>query len=168
MVIDWCSGRYGNGIKGVFGCGYIKFVVLHVLELLQNKRKITTFYVPKLLIVGLIWISVVTLASWQSFKALGDPTYNYQLDSANFLVSWWAGYFIVKDCLAGISFFLLALDFKTPIWQASIKLPYGKQSLFWLLDLHLDFYMGLLELTLDSGWVAYLLWPSSHVWALQW
>lgn len=62
--------------------------------LLQNKRKIATFYVPKLLIVGLIWISVVTLASWQNLKALGDPTYNYQLDSSNFLVSWLAASYV--------------------------------------------------------------------------
>ena len=52
----------------------------------QNKRLFATFYAPKLIIVGLIWITAVTLSSWQEYNELRDPTYNYRLDTGNFLV----------------------------------------------------------------------------------
>jgi hypothetical protein len=53
----------------------------------QNERHFAKFYLPKLVIVGLIWISAVTLSSWQEYNELQDPTYNYKLDTGNFLVS---------------------------------------------------------------------------------
>jgi len=45
------------------------------------------FYLPKLIVVGLIWITAVTLASWQEYNELQDPTYYYRLDTTNFMVS---------------------------------------------------------------------------------
>jgi len=43
-----------------------------------------TFYLPKLLIVGMLWISAITMATWQKFNELQDPTYSYKLDTRNF------------------------------------------------------------------------------------
>jgi len=34
----------------------------------------------------MIWISAVTLASWQEYNELQDPTYFYRLDTGNFMV----------------------------------------------------------------------------------
>ena len=53
----------------------------------QTDRKFWKFYSPKLLVVGLIWISAVTLVSWQKYNELQDPTYYYRLDTSNFMVS---------------------------------------------------------------------------------
>ena len=52
----------------------------------QIKRRCMTFYLPKIVIVGLIWISAVTLSSWQSYNMLRDPTYDYRIDTGNFMV----------------------------------------------------------------------------------
>ena len=45
-----------------------------------------TFYLPKFLLVGLVWLAAITLSSWQEYNELHDPTYNYRLDTGNFLV----------------------------------------------------------------------------------
>ena len=56
-------------------------------SLFQNERHCATFYFPKLLIVGLIWIAAIVVSSWQEYNELQDPTYNYRVDAGNFLVS---------------------------------------------------------------------------------
>jgi hypothetical protein len=53
---------------------------------LQNKRRFATFYLPKIFLVGLVWLAAVTLSSWQEYNELRDPTYNYRLDTGNFMV----------------------------------------------------------------------------------
>lgn len=65
---------------------YIKKVFCVFSSGWQNKRKFAPFYLPKLAVVGLIWISAVTLATWQSYNLLTDPTYDYRIDTGNFLV----------------------------------------------------------------------------------
>ena len=64
------------------------FVIPIYLEYLffQNKRPFLAFYLPKLVIVGLIWLASIILASWQEHNEVQDPTYNYRLDASNFLV----------------------------------------------------------------------------------
>lgn len=52
----------------------------------QNERRLLSFYLPKVLIVGLLWLSAVTMASWQKCNELKDPTYNYKIDTSNFYV----------------------------------------------------------------------------------
>ena len=54
--------------------------------IIQNKRRFATFYLPKLFIVGLIWLMAVTLSTWQEFNGLRDPTYNYKTDAGSYLV----------------------------------------------------------------------------------
>ena len=58
-----------------------------IMTSFQNKRKFATFYLPKLVIVGLIWIASVVMATWLVYNELRDPTYNYRLDTGNFFVS---------------------------------------------------------------------------------
>jgi len=65
--------------------------------LFQNERRFLTFYLPKLLLVGLIWISAVVMATWQKINELQDPTYSYKLDTANFNVSY---YTLIVSCEA--------------------------------------------------------------------
>lgn len=54
---------------------------------LQNERKLLTFYVPKFFIVGMLWLSAVTLATWQKYNELQDPTYNHSVDTKHYYVS---------------------------------------------------------------------------------
>ena len=61
-------------------------VSLPVLLFCQTNRRFARFYLPKFLLVGLLWVVAVTLASWQEYNELHDPTYYYRLDATNFMV----------------------------------------------------------------------------------
>ncbi|XP_078029959.1 uncharacterized protein LOC117270769 isoform X1 [Epinephelus lanceolatus] len=41
---------------------------------IEGERKCLMFYLPKLFIVGLLWLSAVTLGIWQTVNELQDPT----------------------------------------------------------------------------------------------
>jgi len=45
-----------------------------------------TFYMPKLVLVGSLWLLVVSVSLWQEFKQLRDPTYDYQFDTGYAMV----------------------------------------------------------------------------------
>lgn len=65
----------------------VAFLSCPTFSFSQTDRRFSTFYLPKLLVVGLIWIAAVTLASWQEYNELQDPTYYYRLDKTNFMVN---------------------------------------------------------------------------------
>jgi len=60
-----------------------------IFLILQNERHILTFYLPKVVIVGMLWMSAVVMATWQEYNELRDPTYSYKLDTDNFYVRNW-------------------------------------------------------------------------------
>nr|KAG5711012.1 hypothetical protein BaRGS_013746 [Batillaria attramentaria] len=62
-----------------------KMVLTNCFGWFQTNRRFARFYLPKLLLVGLLWITAVTLASWQEYNELHDPTYYYRLDASNFV-----------------------------------------------------------------------------------
>lgn len=53
----------------------------------QNDRRFLIFYLPKILLVGAIWLSMVTVAVWQEYDEMEDPTFSYQLDTDHFYVT---------------------------------------------------------------------------------
>jgi len=57
-----------------------------VVIVLQNKRRLMTFYMPKLVLVGSLWLLVVSLSFWQEYQQLRDPTYDYQFDTGYAMV----------------------------------------------------------------------------------
>ena len=54
---------------------------------LQSDHKWALFYLPKISLVGVLWLSAILLACWQEYEARGDPTFNYKADSGNYIVS---------------------------------------------------------------------------------
>lgn len=52
----------------------------------QNDRNFLTFYVPKFVIVFLIWLLSIVLLLWQQYYSLDDPTYNLTMDENNYIV----------------------------------------------------------------------------------
>ncbi|XP_017776659.1 PREDICTED: transmembrane protein 181 [Nicrophorus vespilloides] len=48
----------------------------------QNDRKWARFYVPKLIIVGVLWFSALTLSILEKFNEQQDPTYNHTVDAS--------------------------------------------------------------------------------------
>ncbi|KAG8035262.1 hypothetical protein G9C98_001752 [Cotesia typhae] len=67
-----------------FLCAILMFWLCVYHGLRQNDRRLLTFYLPKLLVVGSLWCSALTLATWLRWTELEDPTYDYALDTSNY------------------------------------------------------------------------------------
>ncbi|XP_038137578.1 transmembrane protein 181 isoform X1 [Cyprinodon tularosa] len=85
LVNSWFPGTLDAFFQALFLCALLLFwlCVYHGIRV-QGERKFLTFYLPKLVIVGLLWLSAVTLGIWQTVNELQDPTFSINLDIANF------------------------------------------------------------------------------------
>lgn len=85
LVNSWFPGTLDTFFQALFLCALLLFwlCVYHGIRV-QGERKCLTFYLPKLIIVGLLWLSAVTLGIWQTVNELQDPTYQYKVDIGNF------------------------------------------------------------------------------------
>ncbi|KAM4713294.1 transmembrane protein 181 isoform 2-T2 [Anableps anableps] len=85
LVNSWFPGTLDAFFQALFLCALLLFwlCVYHGIRV-QGERKFLTFYLPKLIIVGLLWLSAVMLGIWQTVNELQDPTYLYKVDIANF------------------------------------------------------------------------------------
>ncbi|XP_042577448.1 transmembrane protein 181-like isoform X1 [Cyprinus carpio] len=85
LVNSWFPGTLDAFFQALFLCALLLFwlCVYHGIRV-QGDRRFLTFYLPKLLIVGLLWLSAVTLGIWQTVNELQDPTYQYKVDIQNF------------------------------------------------------------------------------------
>ncbi|XP_055046500.1 transmembrane protein 181 isoform X1 [Misgurnus anguillicaudatus] len=85
LMNSWFPGTLDAFFQATFLCALLLFwlCVYHGIRV-QGERKFWTFYVPKLVMVGLLWLSAVTLGIWQTVNELQDPTYQYKVDIQNF------------------------------------------------------------------------------------
>ncbi|KAM3602763.1 uncharacterized protein V6R79_010117 [Siganus canaliculatus] len=85
LVNSWFPGTLDAFFQALFLCSLLLFwlCVYHGIRV-QGERKCLTFYLPKMIIVGLLWLSAVTLGIWQTVNELQDPTYQYKVDIVNF------------------------------------------------------------------------------------
>ncbi|XP_042328065.1 transmembrane protein 181 isoform X2 [Sceloporus undulatus] len=85
LISSWFPGMLDDFFQSLFLCALLLFwlCVYHGIRV-QGERKCVTFYFPKLLIVGLLWLASVTLGIWQTVNELHDPTYQYGIDTSNF------------------------------------------------------------------------------------
>uniref|UniRef100_A0A3P9IWF1 Transmembrane protein 181 n=1 Tax=Oryzias latipes TaxID=8090 RepID=A0A3P9IWF1_ORYLA len=85
LVNSWFPGTLDAFFQAFFLSSLLLFwlCVYHGIRV-QGERRFLTFYLPKLIIVGLLWLSAVTLGIWQTVNELQDPTYSYKIDIANF------------------------------------------------------------------------------------
>ncbi|XP_057180457.1 transmembrane protein 181 isoform X2 [Triplophysa rosa] len=85
LMNSWFPGTLDAFFQASFLCALLLFwlCVYHGIRV-QGERKFWTFYLPKLVIVGLLWLSAVTLGIWQTVNELQDPTYQYKVDIQNF------------------------------------------------------------------------------------
>lgn len=69
LCLSWHQGSGGSTTKPILRCFALIFSVCFSMNFLlspQGERKCLTFYLPKLIIVGLLWLSAVTLGIWQT------------------------------------------------------------------------------------------------------
>ncbi|XP_068610227.1 transmembrane protein 181 [Brachionichthys hirsutus] len=85
LVNSWFPGTLDAFFQALFLCALLLFwlCVYHGIRV-QGERRCLTFYLPKVLVVGLLWVSAVTLGIWQTVNELQDPTYQYKVDITNF------------------------------------------------------------------------------------
>ncbi|POI25774.1 hypothetical protein CIB84_010476, partial [Bambusicola thoracicus] len=67
LVNSWFPGMLDDLFQSLFLCALLLFwlCVYHGIRV-QGERKCLTFYLPKFLIVGLLWLASVTLGVWQT------------------------------------------------------------------------------------------------------
>ncbi|KAM4866398.1 transmembrane protein 181 isoform 2-T2 [Thomomys bottae] len=85
LVNSWFPGMLDDFLQSLFLCALLLFwlCAYHGIRV-QGERKCLTFYLPKFLIVGLLWLASVTLGIWQTANELHDPMYQYRVDTGNF------------------------------------------------------------------------------------
>ncbi|XP_072358655.1 transmembrane protein 181 isoform X2 [Scyliorhinus torazame] len=154
LVNSWFPGMLDDLFQAVFLCALLLFwlCVYHGFRV-QGERNFMTFYLPKLLIVGLLWLAAVTLGIWQTVNELRDPTYQYRVDTSNFqgmkifflivgsLYILYLVFLIVRACseLKNMPYFDLRLKFLTGLTfiVLIIRLPAEFLSFYGLLNYYL-------------------------------
>ena len=78
-------------LDAVFQSTFLALIMVFWLSIYHgvrvNDRNFLTFYVPKFIIVFLIWLLSIVLLLWQQYHSLDDPTYNLTMDENNYIVS---------------------------------------------------------------------------------
>lgn len=86
LTDSWFPGALDALFQASFICALLLYWLCVYHGLRQNDRRWLTFYLPKLLLVGSIWLSMVTVAVWQEYDENGDPTFSYAFDTDHFYV----------------------------------------------------------------------------------
>lgn len=84
LVNSWIPGMLDAVFQASFLCALLLFWLCVYHGIRQNERRFAIFYLPKLLVVGMLWTAAFVLASWQRYNELRDPTYNYKVDTHGF------------------------------------------------------------------------------------
>nr|CAB3267059.1 transmembrane protein 181-like [Phallusia mammillata] len=87
LVNSWVPGMLDAMFQATFLCMLLLFwlCVYHGIRKSSEKRPFFSFYLPKLVICGLLWLAAITLGSWQQYNELLDPTYQTRVDIKNFV-----------------------------------------------------------------------------------
>lgn len=100
LVDSWFPGALDALFQASFICALLLFWLCVYHGLRQNDRRLLTFYLPKVVLVGSIWLSMVTVAFWQEYAEIADPTFSYKFDTDHFYVSQTLAY-ALASCYLG-------------------------------------------------------------------
>ncbi|XP_032828716.1 transmembrane protein 181-like [Petromyzon marinus] len=84
---NWVPVLLDAGFQASFLAGLLLFwlCAFHDLLLQPNRRCFLGFYLPKLVIVGPMWLLALTLGVWRIVNENYDPSYHYRVDAGVFL-----------------------------------------------------------------------------------
>merc|ERR1719259_849179 len=85
LTSSWLPGTLDGFFQVTFLCSLLLFWICLYHGIRVNERRFLPFYLPKFIIVGLLWLAAFTLSTWQVSNSLHDPTYSTAVDAANFL-----------------------------------------------------------------------------------
>lgn len=86
VFTSWIPGFVDSVFQATFISALLLFWLCAHHSLMCPDRPFLTFYVPKLIICGALWITSVLIYSWQQYHEIIDPTYQYKIDMRNFLI----------------------------------------------------------------------------------
>ncbi|KMQ93068.1 transmembrane protein 181 [Lasius niger] len=148
LVNSWVPGMLDALLQTTFLCAILMFWLCVYHGLRQNERRLITFYLPKLLVVGMLWGAALTLATWLRCTELEDPTYNYVLDTSNYY-----GFKVFFFTVGGFYIaYLLLLILKA--YSELRSMPYFGKYIFLACAIKLSFDLRLRFLTLLAAVVA--------------
>ncbi|GIY94540.1 transmembrane protein 181 [Caerostris extrusa] len=86
LVNSWVPGLLMLYVSSYIFVCTASILALHIIMVLDRMNEaFTKFYLPKCIIIGSLWLSAFTLASWQKYNEMRDPTYNYKVDTGHFM-----------------------------------------------------------------------------------
>ncbi|XP_065838196.1 transmembrane protein 181-like [Oscarella lobularis] len=85
LISSWVPGMLDGIFQATFLSGLLMFWLCTLHGIRESKRGIFTFYMIKIILMFFIWLSAVTLSSWQQYNELEDPGFNTSLDTKNFI-----------------------------------------------------------------------------------
>lgn len=84
LIDSWLPGALDALFQASFLCALLLFWLCVYHGLRQNDRRWLIFYLPKVVLVGSIWLSMIVVAMWQEYEEVSDPTFSYKLDTEHF------------------------------------------------------------------------------------
>ncbi|XP_028411107.1 transmembrane protein 181-like isoform X2 [Dendronephthya gigantea] len=84
LVKSWVPGMFESMFRALFLAAILLFWLCAFHGIRVSERHLFGFYMPKILLVGLVGISAFTLTTWQQYNELRDPAYQSKLDISNF------------------------------------------------------------------------------------
>ena len=86
LMDSWIPGALDALFQTTFLCALLLFWLCIYHGLRQNDRRLLVFYMPKVILVGSIWLSMIMVAVWQEYEEVNDPTFSYKFDTDHFYV----------------------------------------------------------------------------------
>ncbi|RXG72783.1 Transmembrane protein [Armadillidium vulgare] len=84
LVDSWVPAFLDTVFQATFLCALLLFWLCIYHGLRQNERSFTQFYLPKLLIVGWMWLCSIVMATIQKYNELRDPLYSTAVQTNHF------------------------------------------------------------------------------------
>lgn len=85
LVQSWIPRLFDAIFQVSFFAALLMFWLCAYHGIRQAERRFLPFYLPKVIIVGLIWATGCTILSWQEINEVHDPSYQYKIDTGHFL-----------------------------------------------------------------------------------
>lgn len=84
LMKSWVPGMFESMFRATFLAAILLFWLCAFHGIRVSERHLFSFYMPKIMLVGLVGISAFTLTTWQQYNELRDPAYQSKLDISNF------------------------------------------------------------------------------------
>eukprot|EP00794_Sanderia_malayensis_P000509 gene509-1156_t len=85
LVHSWVPMAIDSVFQVSFMAALLMFWLCAFHGIRQSERRFISFYLPKIFIVGLMWICGCVLLGWQQHNENRDPSYQYKIDIGHFL-----------------------------------------------------------------------------------